>query len=144
MPRARPIAIDDVSRAIIAELQEDGRRSYADIAKAVGLSEAAVRQRVQRLLASGAIRIAATTDPARLGLARAAMIGVRVTGDATGVADAIRRIPSVGSIVLTAGSLDILAEVACAHDDDLVALLDRIRAIDGVGSTETFPYLRRV
>ena len=102
-PRSRPIALDEVSKAIIEQLQEDGRRSYAEIGKAVGLSEAAVRQRVQKL-----------SD-----------------------------IPAVDYVVLTAGSFDILAEIVCENDDDLIELLNqRIRRIDGVQATETFVYLK--
>ena len=67
--------LDDVSRAIIEQLQEDGRRPYARIATAVGLSEAAVRQRVQRLLDAGVMQIVAVTDPLQLGFAREAMVG---------------------------------------------------------------------
>ena len=78
--------LDDVSKAIIEQLQQDGRRPYAAIGKAVGLSEAAVRQRVQRLHESGVMQIVAVTDPMQVGFARAAMIGIRVDGDAEVVA----------------------------------------------------------
>ena len=70
----RPV-LDDVSKAIIEQLQQDGRRSYAAIGKVVGLSEAAVRQRVQRLIDSGVMQVVAVTDPLELGFARQAMIG---------------------------------------------------------------------
>ena len=72
--------LDDVSKAIISQLQQDGRRSYAAIGKVVGLSEAAVRQRVQRLTESGVMQVVAVTDPMELGFARQAMVGVKVTG----------------------------------------------------------------
>jgi DNA-binding Lrp family transcriptional regulator len=83
--------LDDVSKAIIEQLQEDGRQSYATIAKQVGLSEAAVRQRVQRLLDSGVMQIVAVTDPLQVGFRRQAMIGIRVDGDLTSVGDASPR-----------------------------------------------------
>jgi len=139
----KPIQLDDVSKAIVEQLQSDGRRSYAEIGKAVGLSEAAVRQRVQKLTDSGVMQIVAVTDPMQLGFYRQAMIGVRVSGDTTLVAEELGRLPAVDYVVLTAGSFDILAEVVCENDDDLINLLNKkIRAIDGVASTETFVYLK--
>ncbi|KQQ00894.1 MULTISPECIES: Lrp/AsnC family transcriptional regulator [unclassified Rathayibacter] len=142
-PSQRPIQLDDVSKAIIEQLQADGRRSYAEIGKAVGLSEAAVRQRVQKLTESGVMQIVAVTDPMQLGFYRQAMIGVRVTGDTRDVADRLAAIPAVDYVVLTAGTFDILAEVVCENDDDLIALLNQeIRSLPGVLSTETFVYLK--
>jgi Lrp/AsnC family transcriptional regulator for asnA, asnC and gidA len=135
--------LDDVSKAIIEQLQSDGRRSYAEIGKAVGLSEAAVRQRVQKLTDSGVMQIVAVTDPMQLGFYRQAMIGVRVEGDSTIVADRLAAIREVDYVVLTAGSFDLLAEVVVESDDELIALLNKeIRNIPGVQSTETFVYLR--
>lgn len=141
--QARPAQLDNIAKAIIEQLQVDGRRSYAEIGKAVGLSEAAVRQRVQRLTESGVMQVVAVTDPMQLGFYRQAMIGIRVSGDTTVVADHLTRIPAVDYIVLTAGNFDILAEVVCENDADLIALLNKeIRGIPGVQSTETFVYLK--
>jgi Lrp/AsnC family transcriptional regulator for asnA, asnC and gidA len=135
--------LDDVSKAIIEQLQEDGRQSYATIAKQVGLSEAAVRQRVQRLLDSGVMQIVAVTDPLQVGFRRQAMIGIRVDGDLTSVGDALTTMPEVDYVVTTAGSFDILAEVVCEDDDQLLELLTkRVRTLPGVQSTETFVYLK--
>ncbi|MFF1572016.1 Lrp/AsnC family transcriptional regulator [Leifsonia sp. NPDC058292] len=140
---AKSAQIDDVSKAIIEQLQVDGRRSYAEIGKAVGLSEAAVRQRVQKLTESGVMQIVAVTDPMQLGFYRQAMIGVRVTGDTRTVADKLAAMPAVDYVVLTAGSFDILAEVVCENDLDLINMLNsEIRTLDGVLSTETFVYLK--
>jgi Lrp/AsnC family transcriptional regulator for asnA, asnC and gidA len=140
---AKPIQLDGVSKAIIEQLQRDGRRSYAEIGKAVGLSEAAVRQRVQKLTDSGVMQVVAVTDPMQLGFYRQAMVGIRVSGDTTVVAEHLGRIPAVDYVVLTAGSFDILVEVVCENDEDLIDLLNkRIRAIEGVHSTETFVYLK--
>jgi Lrp/AsnC family transcriptional regulator for asnA, asnC and gidA len=141
--RSKPVHLDEVSKAIVEQLQTDGRRSYAEIGKAVGLSEAAVRQRVQKLTDAGVMQVVAVTDPMQLGFYRQAMIGVRVAGDTTHVAERLSQIRAVDYVVLTAGSFDILAEVVCENDDDLIDLLNKqIRAIDGVQSTETFVYLR--
>ncbi len=138
-----PQPLDEISRAIIAELQQDGRRPYAAIGKAVGLSETAVRQRVHRLLDSGTVQVVALTDPARVGLNRQAMIGLRSDGDVQALADALAEIPEIVYVVITAGTFDLLAEVVCEDDERLLAVLnDRIRSLPGVLATETFVYLR--
>jgi Lrp/AsnC family transcriptional regulator, regulator for asnA, asnC and gidA len=141
--RAALPALDTISKRIIEQLQEDGRRPYATIGKAVGLSEAAVRQRVQRLLDSGVMQIVAVTDPLHVGFTRQAMIGVQVEGDITVVADRITDMSEVDYVVITAGSFDLLVEVVCEDDDHLLELLcHRIRTIPGVRRTETFVYLK--
>jgi Lrp/AsnC family transcriptional regulator for asnA, asnC and gidA len=146
-PRGRekpgPVALDDVSKAIVEQLQQDGRRSYADIGKHVGLSEAAVRQRVQRLTETGVMQIVAVTDPMQLGFYRQAMIGMRVSGDVREIADRLAELPSVDYVVLTAGTFDLLVEVVCENDEDLIELLNaEIRTLPGVVSTDTFVYLK--
>jgi Lrp/AsnC family transcriptional regulator for asnA, asnC and gidA len=144
-PRDRTggIVLDDVSKAIIEQLQQDGRRPYATIGKAVGLSEAAVRQRVQRLLESGVMQIVAVTDPLTVGFPRAAMIGIRVEGDMEIVAEKLEAMSEVDYVVITAGTYDILVEVVCEDDDHLLEVINRhIRAIPGVRHTESFVYLK--
>ena len=143
---ARPaFQLDEVSKAIIEQLQQDGRRSYAAIGKVVGLSEAAVRQRVQQLIEGGVMQVVAVTDPLELGFARQAMVGIRVTGSLEPVADALETLEEVDYVVVTAGSYDLLIETVCEDNDALLAFLaDRLRAIDGVRETETFVYLRLV
>jgi len=142
-PPAAGVVLDDISKAIIEQLQQDGRRSYAAIAKAVGLSEAAVRQRVQRLLDAGVMQIVAVTDPTTLGFMRWAMVGLRVDGDLSAVADQLAALPEVDYVVISAGSFDILAEVVCEDDGHLLRLLnDQIRSLPQVRHTETFVYLR--
>ncbi len=138
-----PHPLDEVSKRIIEQLQEDGRRPYATIGKAVGLSEAAVRQRVQRLIDSGVMQIVAVTDPLQVGFNRQAMIGVRAEGDLQDVADRLAEISDIDYVVITAGSFDLLVEAVCEDDDALLDLVSsRIRAIPGVRSTETFVYLK--
>ena len=142
-PAKKHPSLDAVSKTIVELLQEDGRRSYSDIGRTVGMSEAAVRQRVQRLTESGVMQIVAVTDPMQLGFHRQAMIGVRVSGDARRVAEAIAAIETVDYVVITVGSFDVLSEVVCEDDDDLLALInDVIRPIEGVLSTETFIYAK--
>jgi Lrp/AsnC family transcriptional regulator for asnA, asnC and gidA len=140
---SRQVVLDDVSRAIIEQLQQDGRRSYARIASAVGLSEAAVRQRVQRLLDAGVMQIVAVTDPLQVGFPRQAMIGVNCEGDVEAVAEKIADMSEVDYVVITAGSYDLLVEVVAESDDHLLELISlKIRNIPNVESTETFMYLK--
>ena len=135
-------ALDDTDRAIIVELQQDGRLPYTKLGHAVGLSEAAVRQRVQRLIDSGVMQVVAVTDPLSLGLRRVAMIGIRVEGDSTHIADKVGALGDVDYVVITAGSFDILIEVVVEDDEALLELIGRVRSIPGVRSTESFIYLR--
>ena len=145
MSRGRKAAmvLDDVSKAIIEQLQQDGRRSYAAIGKVVGLSEAAVRQRVQRLTESGVMQVVAVTDPLQLGFARQAMVGIRCRGELEVVAEALGELQEVDYVVITAGSYDLLVEVVAESDDHLLELISlKIRNIPNVESTETFMYLK--
>lgn len=135
-------ALDDASKRIIEQLQQDGRRPYAAIGKAVGLSEAAVRQRVQRLQDAGVIQVVAVTDPLQVGYGRQAMVGVRVEGPLEPAAERIEAIPEVSYAVVTAGGFDLLAEVVAEDDDHLLAILGSIRDVPGVVGTETFVYLK--
>jgi len=146
MPRGPSrVTADEVNKAIIEQLQADGRRSYAAIGQAVGLSEAAVRQRVQKLVESGVMQIVAVTDPMQIGFARQAMVGVSVVGDLEKVAAQLNEIDEVDYIVVTAGSWDMLVEVVVEDDDHLLRLInERIRSIDGITRTETFLYLKLV
>ena len=135
--------LDGVSKAIIEQLQQDGRRSYAAIGKVVGLSEAAVRQRVQRLVEAGVMQVVAVTDPMQLGFARQAMVGIRATGPLEPVADALAALDAVDYVVITAGSFDLLVELVCESDEHLLELLSsQIRTVPGVVGTETFMYLQ--
>lgn len=142
--RRQGVTLDETSKKIIELLQADGRRSYAALSTSVGLSEAAVRQRVQRLLESGVMQIVAVTDPLSLGLLRQAMIGIKCEGDLQEVADALAVMDEIDCVVITAGSFDLLAELVCEDDDHLLELLGRIRAVPTVTSTESFVYLKQI
>src|SRR6187549_1912409 len=112
-PHVSEPVLDDVNKRIIEQLQRDGRMPYAGLAKVVGLSEAAVRQRVQRLLDNGVMQIVAVTDPTSLGFARQVMVGLKVQGDMRSVAAALAKIPEVDYVVICAGAYDLLAELVC-------------------------------
>jgi Lrp/AsnC family transcriptional regulator, regulator for asnA, asnC and gidA len=136
------VVLDDLSKRIIEQLQQDGRRSYAAIGKAVGLSEAAVRQRVQRLIDVGAMQIVAVTDPLTLGFLRQTMVGVRCSGDLERIASHLAAMEEIDYVVITAGSFDLLIEVVCENDEQLLEILGRVRSIPSVTATETFVYLK--
>ena len=133
--------IDETDRAIIEELQRDGRVPYTRLGAAVGLSEAAARQRVQRLIDSGVMQVVAVTNPLAHGKRRMAMIGVRTEGPTDDIAKTLQAMRDIDYLVVSAGSFDLMAEVVVADDGDLLDLTNRIRGVNGVKSTETFIYL---
>ncbi len=133
--------LDEVSKKIIELLQEDGRRPYAEIGRAVGLSEAAARQRVQRMTEAGIIQIVAVTDPMQLGFHRMSMIGIRVSGDPRAIAEELTQITELAYVVVTLGTFDILVEAVCESDEHLIDLIaTRIRTLPGVTHTESLLY----
>jgi Lrp/AsnC family transcriptional regulator for asnA, asnC and gidA len=137
--------LDDVSKAIIDALQKDGRRSYSGIAESVGLSEAAVRQRVNRLLEAGIMQIVAVTDPRELGFGREAMIGICCSGNSAATAEKLAAIDAINYVVLTAGRFDLVVEVVCEDDAHLLDILNtRIRTLPDVYQAETLVYLKTV
>jgi Lrp/AsnC family transcriptional regulator for asnA, asnC and gidA len=137
------LPLDDVDRALALALQKDGRASYTKLAEAVGMSQAGVRTRVQRLLASGAVQIAAVADPFAFGFSITAMLGVTFTGDLHVLAERLAQLDAVHFVAVTAGRYDCLAEVVCVDSDDLLTLVnDRIRAIDGVKDVDVITYLK--
>jgi Lrp/AsnC family transcriptional regulator for asnA, asnC and gidA len=139
----RPALTDAVGKQIIELLQRDGRRPFVSIAAEVGLSEGAVRQRVQRLIDTGVMQIVAVTDPLVVGFTRQAMIGIKTQGDVGPVADQLCEIPQIDYVVTTAGSFDLLVEVVCEGDAELLdVLMTQIRTIPEVTHTETFVYLK--
>ena len=143
MKRRPPDVLDDSDKAIVELLQEDGRMSYTRIARVVGLSEAAVRTRVQRLIEGNVVQIVGVTDPLRLGFRRQAMVGVKTEGDISTVADTLAAIPEVDYVVFVGGSYDLLFEIVCEDDEHLLSILnDKVRTIPGVRTTDTYTYLR--
>ena len=138
------VVLDRVNRAIIEQLQQDGRRSYSALGKAVGLSEAAVRQRVQKLTDAGVIQVVAVTDPLTLGFVREALVGIRATGDLRELAQRLAEVPEIDYVVICSGSFDLLIELVCQDDEHLLTLINDVRSIPGVRDTETFVYLKLV
>jgi Lrp/AsnC family transcriptional regulator for asnA, asnC and gidA len=141
--RSEVFPLDDLDRAIISELQVDGRMSYAELGPRVGLSQAAARQRVNRLTERGVMQVVAVTDPLSLGLTTQAMVGITVVGDVRVVAAAVAELVESEYVLIVAGRYDVLAEVLCEDNEALLTLVnDRIRTIEGVEATEVFSILK--
>ena len=150
-PRPRPVSarsddVSDLDKRIIEHLQTDGRRPYTQIAADLGVSEAAVRARTNRLIERGILQVVGVTDPLKLGFHQMAMIGVRCESDQlVTVADQVAAMPEVDYVVITAGTYDLLVETVCEDNEALLRFLtEKLRALDGVRETETFVYLRMV
>ena len=138
---SEPVALDDIDRRLVEALQLDGRASYADLADLVGLSPAATRLRVQRLLDANVVQVVGVTDPLALGYPVMAALGVRVERNVREVADRIAAIPGVIYVVFTSGSFDLLVEVICEDSSRLLTVIDdEIRGIADVRSVESFTY----
>lgn len=133
--------LDHIDRSIMEQLQLDGRAPYTRLGAAVGLSEAAVRQRVQRLVDSGVMQVVAVTNPLAHGKRRMAMIGIRTEGPTDDIAKTLQAMEDIDYLVVTAGSFDLMAEVVVEHDGQLLDLTNRVRQVPGVTTTETFIYL---
>ena len=134
---------DATNKELIQLLNENGRRSFTELASQVGISEASARQRVNKLVATGIIRIAAIPNASAIGFTRKAMIGIRHEGSLGPLAEKMRSLPEVSKVVVTAGGFDLLIEVVCRDDEHLVKLINEsIRSIAGVQTTETFVYLK--
>jgi Lrp/AsnC family transcriptional regulator, regulator for asnA, asnC and gidA len=138
--------IDPIDAGIVGALQADGRRPFTQIARDLGISEAAVRQRVARLEAAGVMQVVAVADPIQVGYKTMAMVGISVEpGRREAVAEALRKIPEVAYLVLIAGSFDLLCEVVCEDNDHLLRFLGgELGRLEGIRATETFMYLRLI
>ncbi len=133
--------IDDTDREIIRLLQANGRMPYAQLAQHVGLSDAATRQRVNRLTTRGVIDIVAVTDPVKIGLAHQALLGITIAGDARVMAAELGTMDDAVYVVMTTGRYDLLVELVCRDAETFIDDLNEIRGLDGVQSVEAMPYL---
>ncbi len=133
--------IDEKDREIIKFLQTDGRMAYSTLGRLIGLSDAATRQRVNRLTARGVIDIVAVTDPVKIGLGYQALLGITVADDARKLAAEIGAMDDAVYVVMTAGRYDLIVELVCVDGDTFIAHVNRIRTMDGIESVETLPYL---
>jgi Lrp/AsnC family transcriptional regulator for asnA, asnC and gidA len=143
-PVSRPRTIDALDRRLIEALQENGRESFRSIAARLGVSEATIRARYARLVEDDILQVVAVTNPLGLGFDGMAMVGIKASGSPEPVADAIAAWEEADYVLVTAGQFDLLVEVVCADRRELLDLTNRMRALPGVVSTETFLYLDMV
>lgn len=137
--------LDEIDKAVIRELQIDGRLPYSQLSTVTGLSEAATRQRVNRLVDRGVMSIVAVTDPATLGYGFQAMLGLTIHAEAAVVAEKLSQVDELEYVVITTGRYNILAEVVCTDAEHLLRVIDEeVRRVDGVKTVETLTYLRIV
>lgn len=146
-PRPQPatptaLELDEIDRMLLRELIADGRATYAALAPVVGLSQAAVRDRVIDLLESRIICIEAHPAPEAVGIGGFAAIGIVADGPIASVTGALVQTPETALVARTIGRFDIVAEVWFDDGDHLGEVLDRIRGMEGAGTITTFPYLR--
>ncbi|WP_246004135.1 Lrp/AsnC family transcriptional regulator [Nocardioides marmoriginsengisoli] len=137
-----PIPIDDIDKAIIRALQVDGRMAYSKLGPEVGLSRAAARQRVHRLIDGGVIEVVAVSEPLKMGFNVQAMVGIQVDGDVRAVSDALVKVEEIVYVILASGRFDVIVEVICKDAPQLFDIVnDVIREAPGVRSTEVFTYM---
>jgi Lrp/AsnC family transcriptional regulator, regulator for asnA, asnC and gidA len=144
--RSRAFEVADLDKRIIEHLQADGRRPYTQIAADLGVSEAAVRARTNRLIERGILQVVGVTDPLKLGFQQQAMIGIRCEASRLiEVAEAAAAFPETSYVVVTAGAYDVLVECVAEDNEALLQFLsEKLRLVPGVRETETFVYLRLV
>lgn len=140
-PVTRPRSLDAVDRRIIEALQENGRAPFRAIAAHVGVAEATVRSRYARLVDDGILLVTGVTNPLGLGFEAQAMIGIKTSGSPESAADEIAGWDEASYVVVAAGRFDLLVEVVCNDRRHLLEVTTRLREVEGVVSTETFPYL---
>jgi Lrp/AsnC family transcriptional regulator for asnA, asnC and gidA len=139
---SRPRSLDAVDRAIIEALQANGRESFRSIATRIGVAEATVRARYNRLVGDDILQVTGITNPLGLGFDAQAMVGVNTAGAPDPVAEEISGWAEASYVVVAAGRYDVLVELVCEDRQHLLEVTNRIRALDGVETTESFLYLQ--
>lgn len=140
-PVGRAQSIDRLDRQIIEALQANGREPFRRIAGRLGVSEATVRNRYARLCRADVLQVTGVTNPLGLGFDAQAMLGIKTDGPPEPVAEEVGRWREAGYVVITAGQFDLLVEVLCTDRRDLLDIINRVRSLEGVVSTESFVYL---
>ena len=142
----QPIDIDEIDWQIIAALRKDGRMAFAQIAEQLNVSPGMIRLRYNRLVEQGYLRVAAITNPLRMGFNTMAMIGIRVDGSKLlAVAEKISSLDEVIYMIISSGRFGIFAEVVCRDHEDLLRFItEKLSPIDGVRESESFLHLKIV
>lgn len=135
------VDVDEADLTLLAELEADGRATYATLASQVQLSQAAVRARVRRLIEEGAVRVAAIVDPMALGVGELCGFGVTASHSARTLAERIAALPEINFVAAMAGRWDVIGTLSAASDEQVLDVLDRIRDTDGTRTVEAFAHL---
>lgn len=151
-PRGSPIEgsafpVDELDRRIVAALQPDGRRTFAQVAVDLAVSEGTVRQRYRRLVSSGILQVVGVADPFKIGYGTMAMIGIKVAIDGgrsiDEVGQEIATFPEVSYAVMSTGDYDLIVEVIALNNEEFARFLtERLHRVRGVTETEAFMLLR--
>jgi Lrp/AsnC family transcriptional regulator, regulator for asnA, asnC and gidA len=134
--------LDDLDRAVVAALQADGRESFRNIARKLNVAEGTIRNRYERLSEAGVLDVVGVTNPLALGFDAMAMVGVKTSGRPQQVSEELGELEEVSYVVVVAGQFDLLVELVCTDHDHLLDMIERMRALDGVVTTDTFVYLK--
>ncbi|HSJ86984.1 MAG TPA: Lrp/AsnC family transcriptional regulator [Anaerolineales bacterium] len=142
----QPVIVDETDLRVLELLRKDGRATFAEIAAQLGVSPGMIRQRYNRLVEQGYLKVVAITNPVHRGLKTMALIGIRTDGNQMlKVADKIAKLKEVVYLVVVSGRYDIMIEVFCRdHEDLLNFITEKLYGIEGVRETETFMHLKIV
>ena len=138
--------LDETDLKIIDALHKDGRVAFAQIAEQLGVSPGMIRQRYNRLVEQGYLKVVAITNPLRMGFTTMAMIGIRVDGSKLlTVAEKVSKLDEVIYMIVSSGRFDIFAEVVCRNHEDLLRFItEKLSVIDGIRESESFMHLKIV
>ena len=136
--------LDNIDQYIIEAMRKDGREAFAQIAEKLNVSPGMIRQRYNRLVELGYLKVVAVTNPLMMGIRTMALIGIHTDGDKMlQVAEKISKLDEVVYLVISSGRYDIMCEVFCRdHEDLLKFLTEKLAKIDGIRETESFIYLK--
>ncbi|MGB9639270.1 MAG: Lrp/AsnC family transcriptional regulator [Anaerolineales bacterium] len=136
--------LDEIDLQIINALQKDGREAFTQIAERLGVSPGMIRMRYNRLVEKGILRVIAITNPLQMGFKMMAMVGIKVEGGRLiEIAQQIAALEEVIYLIIVSGSYDILAEIICRNQDDMLRFLtERLYKIEGIRESETFIHLK--
>ena len=133
------MTLDVIDRKLIASLKTDGRMSYTELAKRLGVSEGTARNRLSRLVETGALRIRPVVEPDRIGYRMNVWFGIRCRpGSLREVAAALRELHPVRYVGVCTGAFDIICEAIFLSEEEVLRFLsDEIRAVNGIADVDT-------
>jgi Lrp/AsnC family transcriptional regulator for asnA, asnC and gidA len=138
--------LDSIDQYIIDAMRKDGREAFSQIAEKLNVSPGMIRQRYNRLVELGYLKVVAVTNPLMMGMRTMALIGIHTDGvKMLQVAEQISKIDEVVYLVVVSGRYDIICEVFCRDHEDLLRFLtEKLAKIDGIRETESFIHLKIV